>query len=133
MADSKLSALTTAGANSDTDLYYVDQSSTSLKITRSAMLANKITSQSSATLSPTDNAGKTVILCDCTNNSITITLPTAVSAVNIFTIKKTDSSANTITVATTSAQTIDGASTQIIGAQYTSIDLISNNANWFIT
>lgn len=133
MADSKLSALPSAGANSDADLYYVDQTSTSLKITRSAALAYSVTSQTAATLSPTSNAGNAVILCDCTNNSITVTLPTAVGAVARFTIKKTDNTANTLTIATTSAQTIDGASTQVIGAQYTSIDLISNSSNWSIS
>lgn len=132
MADSKLSALTSAGANSDADLYYVDQSSTSLKITRSAMLAYAVTNQTSATLSPSSNAGNPVILCDCTSNNITVTLPTAVGALARFTIKKTDSTANTVTIATSSAQTIDDASTQVIGRQYTSVDLISNNANWSI-
>ena len=60
----------------------------------------------------------------------TITLPTAVSNTNKYTIKNIDSSLYT-TVATTSSQTIDGSSTVTI-KPYTSLDFISNGTNWYI-
>ena len=60
----------------------------------------------------------------------TITLPTAVSNTNKYTIKNIDSSLYT-TVATTSSQTIDGSATVTI-KPYTSLDFISNGTNWYI-
>ncbi|MFP5260996.1 MAG: hypothetical protein ACLGJB_03720 [Blastocatellia bacterium] len=59
----------------------------------------------------------------------TVTMPTAASNTNRYTIKNNHSAA--ITVNTTSSQTIDGgASIQI--APEDSVDLISNNSNWFV-
>jgi hypothetical protein len=59
----------------------------------------------------------------------TITLPTAVSNTNRYTIKN-GHSAN-ITIDTTSSQTIDG-TTSISIAPDESVDIISNNTNWRI-
>jgi hypothetical protein len=59
-------------------------------------------------------------------------LPTAVGNTAKITVKKTDSSANTVVVDANSTQTIDGSLTKTIEFQYTSITLISDNANWFI-
>jgi hypothetical protein len=80
------------------------------------------------TLSPTS----TSVLVDASSGPVTITLPTAVGDTNIYVIKKKDSSANTVTVNTTSAQTLDAASTQVIGIQNTSISCKSDNTNWWI-
>jgi len=59
----------------------------------------------------------------------TITLPTAVSNTNRYTIKN-NHSAN-ITIGTTSSQTIDGTTTISIAPQE-SVDIISDNTNWRI-
>lgn len=59
----------------------------------------------------------------------TMTLPTAVSNTNRYTVKNNHSAA--ITVDTTSSQTIDGTTTISINPQ-SSVDIISNNTNWFI-
>ena len=59
----------------------------------------------------------------------TMTLPTAVSNTNRYTIKN-NHSAN-ITVNTTSSQTIDGTTTISIAPQ-DSVEIISNNINWNI-
>lgn len=73
------------------------------------------------------------ILADATAASFAATLPTAVGiSGTIYNIKKIDSSVNTVTVDTTGGQTIDGTLTQVISAQYDSITVQSNNANWFI-
>jgi hypothetical protein len=88
-----------------------------------------ITKSVDYTLLPTDYGG---ILADATSGNRTMTLPTAVGAWQEFTIKKKDSSANTVTVATTSSQTIDGASTYVISTQYESVTVVSDSANWFI-
>lgn len=59
----------------------------------------------------------------------TITLPTAVSNTNLYTIKNNHSAA--ITVNTTSSQTIDG-TTSIQISPEDSVDFISTNSNWSI-
>lgn len=59
----------------------------------------------------------------------TMTLPTAVSNTNLYTVKN-NHSAN-ITIDTTSSQTIDG-TTSISLAPEEAVGIISNNSNWFI-
>ena len=69
-------------------------------------------------------------LIDVTANSPTITLPTAASVAGKSYIIK-NSGTGTVTVDTTSSQTIDGALTQSFG-QYTSLSVMSNGSNWII-
>jgi hypothetical protein len=65
------------------------------------------------------------------SGTTTITLPTAVGNTNRYTIKRTGS--NTVSIATTSSQTIDGSTSPItINVQYVSLDFISDGSNWNI-
>jgi hypothetical protein len=64
------------------------------------------------------------------SGTTTITMPTAVSNTNRYSIKNTGSS--TVTVATTSSQTIDGSVTAVINTPNASIDLVSDGSNWRI-
>ena len=65
------------------------------------------------------------------SGTTTLTLPTAVGNTNLYTVKNTG--ANTVSIATTSAQTIDGSASPItLPVANTSLDLISDNANWRI-
>jgi hypothetical protein len=73
-----------------------------------------------------------VVLVNASSGSLLMTLPTAVGNTNLYRIKKTDSSANTVTVGTTASQAIDGGATAVIHAQYASISVVSDGANWFI-
>lgn len=57
------------------------------------------------------------------------TMPTAVGNTNLYTLKNT--TGVSVTVSTTSSQTIDGSTTLVIPSMQ-SRDLISNNANWSI-
>jgi hypothetical protein len=67
------------------------------------------------------------------SGNITITLPSAVGiSGREYIIKKSDSSATTITINTTSSQKIDGALTLSITTQYQSYTLISDSLNWMI-
>jgi hypothetical protein len=75
------------------------------------------------------------ILVDATSGVVTITLPTAVTlAGQEFLIKdwKGQAATHNITIATTSAQTIDGASTKVISANYGSVRVVSDGSNWAI-
>lgn len=79
----------------------------------------------SRTLDDTDE------LIEVTANSITVTLPTAVSFINQYTVK--NNGTGIVTINTTSGQTIDGfASGTILLVRYDSITLRSNNANWIV-
>ena len=65
------------------------------------------------------------------SGTTTITLPTAVGNVGIYNIKRVGT--NTVSIATTSSQTIDGSASPItINVQYVSLTLVSDGANWNI-
>lgn len=69
---------------------------------------------------------------DCTSGSFTDTLPDATTCSGrIYVIKKT-TSANTLTLATTSSQTIDGQTSITFSTQYQGIFIYSDGANWWI-
>lgn len=68
---------------------------------------------------------------DCISGTFTATLPTAVSITGrIYVIK--NSGAGTITLATTSSQTIDGSTTKTLNTQYATMTVQSNGSNWII-
>jgi len=72
------------------------------------------------------------VLTDATSGSFTVTLPTAVGvAGKTYTIKRTDQTlANAVTIATTSSQTIDGATTRKLCTQYEQFTIVSDGSNW---
>jgi hypothetical protein len=75
--------------------------------------------------------GDEIILADATTAAFTVTLPTAISnAGRKLTVKKTDASANAVTIATTLSQTIDGVSTYVISTRNMSITVVSDGSNW---
>jgi|TARA_R110002110_G_scaffold110087_18_gene274584 hypothetical protein len=47
-------------------------------------------------------------------------------------VKKIDSSVNTVTIDGNSSETIDGTTTKVISAQYTSLSLVCDGSNWHI-
>ena len=68
----------------------------------------------------------------CNNGTLTLTMPDATAGnTNLYTVKNVGS--GVVTINTTSAQTIDGSSTIVMPVQFTSVDLISDTANWVIT
>lgn len=73
------------------------------------------------------------LLCNATSASFTITLYTAVGASGqVITIKKTDSSVNTVTIDANASETIDGSLTKVLRFLGDSLKLISDGANWSI-
>lgn len=69
---------------------------------------------------------------NCTSGTFTVTLPTAVGVTGkVYNIK--NSGTGSITVATTSSQTIDGnTSGTLVLTQYDNLTVLSNGANWII-
>ena len=81
----------------------------------------------SANVNPLDD----LILVDATSGAVTMTLETAVGCDGRrHIIKKSDSSGNAVTVACTGSQTIDGAATVSLAAQYETLFVMSNGTNW---
>jgi hypothetical protein len=90
-------------------------------------ITRSISSISSAT-----NAGATASTdyVYLVSGTTTLTLPTAASNTNRYTV--TNTGTNTVTVATTSSQTIDGSSTATLPIANMSLDFVSNGSNWVV-
>jgi hypothetical protein len=74
------------------------------------------------------------ILGDATGAAFDVDLPSAaVWDGRILTIKKVDASANAVTVDADGAETIDGAGTYPLTAQWQSITIQSDGTNWYVT
>jgi hypothetical protein len=72
-----------------------------------------------------------VILCNATSGAVTITLPTAAGIQGrAFQVKKTDSSSNSCSLATTGGQSIDGATSVALSTQYSLKKVESDGSNW---
>lgn len=73
------------------------------------------------------------VLVTTTSGAVTITLPTAASVAGTqYTIEKVTSDANAVTVATTSAQTIDGVATKSLTLVNEAITVMSDGTNWTV-
>jgi hypothetical protein len=83
-------------------------------------------------ISTATNAGSTAATdyVYLVTGTTTLTLPTAVSNTNRYTV--TNVGTNTVTVATTSSQTINGSSTATLPITNMSLDFVSNNSNWIV-
>lgn len=76
-----------------------------------------------------------IILANSTSAAFTETLPSAASYTGIFTLVKTDSSTNQVTIAPSGSDTINGASTYTSGlnAQYGKVQLASDGVSkWYV-
>lgn len=73
-----------------------------------------------------------VILVNATSGSVTIALPTAAGRTDPVTVKKTDSSGNTVTLDGNGSETIDGATTKVLSTQWDTVTIIPSGGNWFI-
>lgn len=93
-------------------------------------LATALTAKAAAY---TATISDSTITADSTSAAFTVTLPTAAGVTGRqYTIKRLNSGANNITVGTTSSQTVDGATTKTLGAQYSALTVQSDGANWII-
>lgn len=92
-----------------------------------------VTSKTANYTVSTGDGDDVLVRTDCTSGAVTITLYTAVGNTGkMVSVKKIDSSANAVTIATTSSQTIDGSTTRTISSQYNSLTMVSNGTNWDI-
>ena len=96
------------------------------------LTGNEPTSVTTTPVTLTD-ADKIVLVDDDTvGGAVTINLPAvADSKGNIYYIKKLGSTGN-VTIDPNGSETIDGATTQIIGSQWDCIETYCNGTAWFI-
>jgi len=72
-----------------------------------------------------------IILADASGGDLTVTLP-PVDNEFVTVIKRTDTSSNTVTIATPNSENIDGSSNFVIGNQYDAFTITSDGSNYFI-
>jgi hypothetical protein len=87
----------------------------------------------SVTASTTARPIDRVIKADATAGTVTVSLPSAAPNPVAYTIIKSDVSANPVTLAPFGAQTINGAATRDLTAQWETVTVRSDGANWIIT
>ena len=74
-----------------------------------------------------------LILVDATAGAVTVTLPVATASDGaILVVKKFDVSANAVTIDANAAETIDGALTQTLAAQYDTLTLACDGGQWWL-
>lgn len=93
----------------------------------SAGIARSITTISTAT---TAASAATTDYIYYVQGTTTLTLPTAVSNTNRYSV--TNTGVSTVTVATTSAQTINGSASATLPIPSMSLDFVSDGANWVV-
>lgn len=74
-----------------------------------------------------------VVSASASGGAFTVTLPTAVGVTGRrYTVKKTDSTFNAVTIDGNAAETIDGGATYILWYQNQAATLVSNGTNWVV-
>lgn len=85
------------------------------------------------TTNQTLSGSNNIALFDATSAAITVTLPkAALHNSRVYSIKKTDSSANAVTVTPDGSETIDGAASYALSAQWKSLTIVSDGTQWLI-
>ena len=78
-------------------------------------------------------ASESVILVDATAGNLTVSLPPAASVPNrVYCVKKIDGEVGTVTVDADASETIDGATTKVLSAQYAAVTIVSDGTAWHI-
>lgn len=90
-------------------------------------LVTKVFADSPYSVGATDE----VVLANAVGGVIVVTLPTPTLG-RLVTVKKTDASANAVTISA-GANTIDGAGTRGLAAQFNAATAVADGANWFVT
>lgn len=74
-----------------------------------------------------------ILLCNATSAGFTVTLPKADGySGRVFCLKKTDASANIVTIDGNGSETIDGAANKTLAVQWESKTVVSDGTAWFI-
>lgn len=78
-------------------------------------------------------SGDYLIVADATGGAITMALPPAALVPGrIYAFKRVNSGANAVVIDPNASETIDGAATYTLSAQWNSVTIMSNGTAWFI-
>ena len=78
-------------------------------------------------------SGDYLIVADAAGGAITMTLPPAALVPGrIYAFKRVNSGANAVVIDPNASETIDGAATYTLSAQWNSVTIMSNGTAWFI-
>lgn len=78
-------------------------------------------------------SGDYLIIADATGGAITMALPPAALVPGrIYVFKRINSGANAVVIDPNASETIDGAATYTLSAQWNSVTIMSNGTAWFI-
>lgn len=78
-------------------------------------------------------SGDYLIIADATSGAITMALPPAALVPGrIYAFKRVNSGANAVVIDPNASETIDGAATYTLSAQWNSVTIMSNGTAWFI-
>ena len=81
----------------------------------------------------TADTAASIYLCDATGGNVTVTLPAAADNTHrTYTIKKVDSSANTVIIDGNASETIDGGLTATLTVQYEAVCIACDGSNWWV-
>lgn len=85
------------------------------------------------TAAPTISTSDSTVLCDATSAAFSVVLPAASgSSGRVLHIKKIDSSGNAVTVDGNASETIDGATTLVLAAQWDAVTIQCVSGAWYI-
>lgn len=100
-----------------------------IPLTDTSYIANLVTTTTNLTL----NSSHHVILCDCSNNNITLTLPSASSLPNkTYIIKKIDNQSYEVAIQPQTNETIDGLNSYTLNTANQFIIIVSDGEHWRI-
>lgn len=92
-----------------------------------------VTSLTSASSPYSAAASCAMYTCDASGGAITVNLPAASGAAGVtIDVKKTDASANSVTVDGNASETIDGALSLTISSQYDTYTLRCDGSAWWV-
>lgn len=126
LVDAAATGLVSLGATNATEVDIGNSSADSIFAGRSRV---PYASGGDATLGKSN----TIYNVDATAGNKTVTLPTAVGISGAkYTVFKLDSSANTVALAFTGGQTLNGINSWILRSQYQALTIYSDGANWCV-
>jgi hypothetical protein len=125
--------------NANQDIHGVGSTSSVVGTNTIQTLANKTINGFTGGLSTTTDTAYSVlatdvfVIADATSNVITVNLPAASSSSGRqITVIKSDGSGNAVTLDGASAETINGATTLALTAQYNKATIFCDGVEWFI-
>jgi hypothetical protein len=127
------------------DLYYRDSSGNFVRLAAGAngktlRVASGLPAWSDATFATSTQTSNytitgtdVVVFANAASGNVTITLPLAASFGGYrFYVKRIDSSGNTVSIARSGSDTIDGQTSVTVASQYDSYTVVSNGTLWYI-